>query len=51
MRRAEETDGPDGGLINWPDSSGLSAFSKVEPLHNGHLRDKREVAVVERWPL
>ena len=46
MRRAEETDGPDGGLINWPDSSRLSAFSKAERLHNGHLGNKREVAVV-----
>ena len=48
MRTAEETGG---GLINWPDSSRLSAFGKVEPLRNGHLGNKREVAVVDRWPL
>ena len=49
MRRAEETDG---GLINWPDSSGLSAFGKVLNLSaTATWRTKesgrcREVAVV-----
>ena len=23
----------------------------VEPLHNGHLGDRKKMAVVERWPL
>ena len=23
----------------------------VEPLHNGHLGDRRKLTVVERWPL